>query len=59
MENKINLSFYSEVKSWKRVLNTGLERMGIKKLIYKVVMFPVFFVAYANKRNTCKVLSTL
>lgn len=54
MENKINLSFYSEVKSWKRVLSTGLERMGIKKLIYKVVMFPVFFVPYTNKRSTLK-----
>ena len=45
LENKVNLTFYSQVKSQTSVLNTGLEEIGIKELIYKVVTYPVFVVA--------------
>ena len=56
--NKINLTFYSYVKSQTRVLNVGLERIGLKELMYKVVT-SIFLVAYMKKRKTYKVLYTL
>lgn len=47
------MTFYSQVKSQTRVLNTSLEICGVKTLIYKVVTSPLFVVAYANENNTC------
>ena len=46
-ENKINLSFYSLVKSW-RVLNRGLAKIGVQELIFKVTICAIFLVTYTN-----------
>ena len=37
VENKINFTFYNYVNSWRRVLNTGKTKFGVRELIYKVV----------------------
>ena len=50
---------YSYAKSWIKVLNTVLEKIGVKELTYKVITSSVFLVAYANTRKTCKVSLTL
>ena len=34
IETAINLTFYSYLKSRRRVLNTGLAKIGVKELIY-------------------------
>lgn len=38
-----------------KLLNKGLERISVKELIDRAATSPAFLVAYANKRNDCKV----
>ena len=38
-----------------RVLNTGLAKRDVKKLVYKVVTSAVFLFTYTDKISTCKV----
>ena len=42
IENKINLTFFSSEKSRRRVLHTGLAKVGIKELICEAVASSVF-----------------
>ena len=42
-----------------RVLNTDLEKTGVRELIFKVITSPVFFVAYTNKHKQKKHLQSI
>ena len=59
IENKVNLTFHCQVKSQARVLNTDLEKTGVRELIFKVITSPVFFVAYTNKHKQKKHLQSI
>ena len=54
IENKINLTFYNSVNSWRRVLNNGTAKRGVKKLICKVVTSIVIVVTHTNKETFLK-----
>ena len=41
------------------MLNTGLPKIGVKELIYKVVTSPVFLVTNTDMRNTSKASNAL